>query len=41
MQVGPQDVAVYVSRCLQEVMMIVPIDSDVDETQNITEKYWP
>src|SRR5258708_4964135 len=38
MQIRPQDAARNMLRRLQEVMMVVPVDADVDETQDIAEE---
>jgi hypothetical protein len=39
MQIRPHNLAVYPSRRLQEMVMIVPIDTQINETQNIAQKY--
>lgn len=31
-QIGPKNSAAYLSRGMQHVVMIVPVDADVDET---------
>src|SRR5258706_9384376 len=38
MQIRPQHATGNMLRCLQEVMMVVPVDPDVDETQDIAEE---
>src|SRR6266853_210962 len=38
MQIRPQDAARNVRRRLQEVMMVVPVDADVNETQDVAEE---
>src|ERR1700675_1762641 len=38
MQIRPQDATGNMLRRLQEVMMVVPVDADVDEAQDIAEE---
>src|SRR6267143_1158524 len=38
MQIRPQDAACNMLRRLQEVMVVVPVDADVYETQDIAEE---
>src|ERR1700675_2987817 len=38
MQIRPQDASRNMLRRLQEVMMVVPVDADVNETQDIAEE---
>src|ERR1700730_13322639 len=38
MQIRPQDATRNMLRRLQEVMMVVPVDADVNEAQNIAEE---
>src|SRR5258708_29927076 len=38
MQIRPQDAARNMLRRLQEVMMVVPVDADVNEAQDIAEE---
>src|ERR1700736_3238488 len=38
MQIRPQDAARNILRRLEEVMMVVPVDADVNETQDIAEE---
>src|SRR5881396_1218516 len=35
MQVGPQSCAVQTLSCVQQVVMVVPVDADIHETQNV------
>src|ERR1035437_5150198 len=38
MQVRPQDWPSDRENCMQHVVMVVPVDANIDETQHITEK---
>src|SRR5262245_24791456 len=38
MQVRPEDTSAYMLDRLEEMMMIVPVDAENDETQNVTEE---
>jgi hypothetical protein len=38
MQVRPHDPAIDGFGCLKEVMMIIPVDPDIDEAQDITQE---
>src|SRR3989344_3986164 len=38
MQVGPQDRAAHMLRGMQHVMMIVPVNAEIDETQHISQE---
>ncbi len=38
-QVCPQDPTRHAARRVQQVMMVVPVDADVDETQHVAEKH--
>ena len=43
-QVGPQSCTVHALSCVQQVMMIVPINSDVNEAQDVAQEnsyHWP
>jgi hypothetical protein len=39
MQIGPQDRAVHAFGDMQHVMMIVPVDADIDEAQHIAQEH--
>jgi hypothetical protein len=39
MQIGPERAAIDALYCMQHVVVIVPVDPDVDETQDIAQKY--
>ena len=39
MQVRPQDAAADVLRRMKQVVVIVPIDADVDEAQHVAQEY--
>jgi hypothetical protein len=44
MQICPQSRAANVPGCLKQMMVIVPVDTDVNEAQNITQEHrnqWP
>src|SRR5258707_1813663 len=40
MQIRPQHATIDVLDCLQQVMMIAPIDAYKNKTQQVTEKHW-
>src|ERR1700682_2923980 len=39
MEIGPKDAAVDFLNGMEHVMVIVPVNSNIDETQDIVEKY--
>src|SRR5919108_3596705 len=39
MEVGPKHRPSHLVTCMQHVVMVVPIDAEVDETQHITQKH--
>jgi hypothetical protein len=39
MKAGPEDFAVHVPACVEHVMMVVPIDSQVDKAENVRREY--
>src|SRR5438045_3573024 len=38
MQVRPQNCAIYAARCFEQMMVIVPVNTEVKETQHVTQK---
>ncbi len=38
MQIGPHDRAINLRRAVQEMVVIIPIDAEIDEAQDITEE---
>jgi len=39
MQIGPKDATGHPSACVQHMVMIVPVDADVDEAENVAHEY--
>ena len=39
MEIGPEDAAANSMSYIQQMMMIIPVDSDVKETQRVTQEY--
>jgi len=40
-QVGPQHAAVHLVGGVQQVMVVVPVNADVDEAQHVAQEHWP
>src|ERR1700750_599768 len=40
MKISPENTSVDLFYCLKEVMMIVPVDSYINKTENISENSW-
>src|SRR5438552_2002594 len=40
MKVGPENAAANLLRGLKQMMMVVPIDAEVNEAQDIAQQYW-
>src|SRR5262245_48986821 len=38
MQIGPENAAIYAIGGLKKMMVVIPVNADVDETQEIAEK---
>jgi hypothetical protein len=40
MKVGPEDAATDLFRGLEQMMMVVPINAEINETKHVTQQYW-
>src|SRR4051794_24750572 len=40
MQIGPKNPAINVLHYMEHMVVVVPVDCDIDETEDVAEKHW-